>query len=614
MDEMDEIINDFIAEAQEDLESLDHKFVQLEKTPGDTALLNDIFRTVHTIKGAAGFLGFEDIVTVSHSGEDILNKLRKGEMEMTPSIMDGILAATDIIGVMINNLKEHNNKKEKYEPVVKILEGLLAGGGKEAPKAKPAKAAKKSAVKPAKKAAAMKAEPKAGKKAVKGKAAKKKKDGAVEEVAAEVEETVEEIATPVAADAESKPVAAQTSESSHVEQTIRVDTSRIDAVMNMIGELVLSRNRMMVLGNKLGLEHSENQTVSNMNDAIAQLDLATTDLQLSVMKMRMQPIAKVFNKFPRMVRDMARQSGKEIELIVEGQETELDKTVIEELGDPLVHLIRNSVDHGVEMPDVREAAGKSRGGTITLSASQEGRHIVVSVVDDGNGIDADAIKASAASKGLISIDDAIRMTDKEAYNLIFLPGFSTAKEVSNLSGRGVGMDVVKTNMAKINGVISVESEVGVGTKIIFRLPLTLAIIQVLTVEAGDEIYGIPLTTVIENRRVEDSEIKSVEGGEVVQIRDRVYPVLRLSSLVTSNATEDDTSDCKYIVIIGVGEQQLGLIVDRLHGQEEIVMKSMGEYLKGTEGVAGACITGDGRVILILDISGFVESMTGRFAH
>ncbi len=628
MDDMEEIINDFIAEAQEDLENLDQKFVQLEKTPGDTALLNDIFRAMHTIKGAAGFLGFEDIVSVAHVSEDILNKLRKEEMAMTPSIMDAVLAASDMIGVMIQNIKDHNEKKEEFEPVIKVLKEQLEGGGKQpkakkgAKAAKPAKEAKtKSASKTKiveketlkdKKAAEKKVKPKGKKKEVQVEEPVVEESEPVCEVTEQVTETAEPAAETVEPVVEKQAAAQQ--EVSHVEQTIRVDTSRIDAVMNMIGELVLSRNRMMVLGTKLSTEQVENPLVGNMNDAIAQLDLATTDLQLSVMKMRMQPIAKVFNKFPRMVRDLARQSGKEIELVIEGQETELDKTVIEELGDPLVHLIRNSVDHGVESPEVREAAGKPRSGTITLSASQEGRHIVVSVSDDGKGIDANAVKASAASKGLMSIDDAIRMSDKEAYNLIFLPGFSTAKEVSNISGRGVGMDVVKTNMAKINGVISVESEVGVGSKIIFRLPLTLAIIQVLTVEAGKEIYGIPLTTVIENRRVEDSEIKSVEGGEVIQIRDKVYPVLRLSSLVSTLETSSEESDCKYIVIIGVGEQSLGLIVDRLHGQEEIVMKSMGEYLKGTEGVAGACITGDGRVILILDVSGFIDSLNGRYAH
>src|SRR3990170_2709098 len=475
MDEMDDIINDFIAEASEGLELLDQKFIELEKTPGDTALLNEIFRSIHTIKAAATEPPKQEAA-------------RKKDAE-----------------------EEHKPRAEE------------AAGAKD--------------------------------------------------------------------------------------QSIRVDIDRLDSVLNLAGELVLSRNRLMRLGGKLSDSSAESDLNSHVNEAIAQLDLVTTDLQLAVMKMRMQPIAKVFNKFPRMVRDLARQTGKEVELVLSGEETEMDKTVIEEIGDPLVHLIRNSVDHGMEMPDEREAAGKPRCGRIGLSAYQEGRNIIVCVSDDGKGIDAARVKKSAVEKGLISQEEAEKLSEKDAFNIIFIPGFSTASKVSNISGRGVGMDVVKTNIARINGTISVDSELGKGTRITFRLPLTLAIIQALTVEAGREVYGIPLSNVIENIRVTADEIRTIEGKEVINIRDRVFPVVRLGSLV-SGCSEAAQSEWKYIVVIGIGEKQFGILVDRLHGQEEIVMKSMGEYLKGTEGIAGACITGDGNVILILDMAGLLAPAVG----
>ena len=376
---------------------------------------------------------------------------------------------------------------------------------------------------------------------------------------------------------------------------------------------MLSRNRLMRLGGKLSDSSAESDLHSHVNEAIAQLDLVTTDLQLAVMKMRMQPIAKVFNKFPRMVRDLARQIEKEVELHISGEETELDKTVIEEIGDPLVHIVRNSIDHGMETPAEREAMGKPRCGRVELAAYQEGRNIIVSVSDDGKGMDPEALKRSAVEKGLMSAEEAERLTKSDALNIIFIPGFSTAKAVSSISGRGVGMDVVKTNISRINGTITIESEVGRGTRITFRLPLTLAIIQALTVEAGGEVYGIPLSNVSGNIRVTAEEIKSVEGREVINIRDRIYPVVRLGSLV-SGSSPDGRAEWKYIVIIGIGEKHFGILVDRLHGQEEIVMKSMGEYLKGTEGIAGACITGDGNVILILDMAGLLSSAQRGLVH
>lgn len=580
-DDMDDIINDFITESAEALESLDQKFLDLEKNPDDTILLNEIFRSVHTIKGAAGFLGFQQMVEVTHVTEDVLNKLRKGEMKADPVVMDAILQSIDLIKVLLENIREKKGKEEDIEPMKRLLVSMLEDAEVLAPEPEQCPEVPEPAPNRTVQSAPN--------------ASEKDDSGSVP-------------------DADASKARSRAEDPAHAkEHSIRVDLDRVDAVMNLAGELVLSRNRLMRLGGKLAESDAEGEVSTQLNEAIAQLDLVTTDVQLAVMKMRMQPIAKVFNKFPRMVRDMARRNNKDIDLVISGEETELDKTVIEEIGDPLVHLIRNAVDHGMETPEERVAKGKPRRGTVSLSAYQEGRNIIVSVTDDGKGIDPAAVRKSAVEKGLISQEEADRLSKKDSLSLIFIPGFSTAKVVSNISGRGVGMDVVKTNITRINGSISVESEVGKGTSVIFRLPLTLAIIQALTVEANNEVYGIPLSTVIENIRVMADEVKTVEGQEVIHIRDRVVPVVRLGSLVSGDFSAA-SSEWKYIVIIGIGDKRFGLLVDRLHGQEEIVMKSMGEYLKGTEGIAGACITGDGNVILILDVAGLLETTRKIYAH
>lgn len=598
--EMDEIINDFITESSEALESLDQKFMELEKNPADTKLLNDIFRSVHTIKGAAGFLGFQQMVEVSHVTEDILNKLRKAEMMVDASIMDAILQAVDLIKVLLNNIREKNGRQEDVAPVTALLNQVLLGAGGQTVQA--AAATEPSVNDVASQSCGQAA---ADELVINIPAAATEPLSDVPVVRAVVEPVSKQVP-------EAEQPRQQTGKNDEAapsrdkEQSIRVDLDRLDAVLNLAGELVLSRNRLVRLGGKFSEWDSENHLVSQLDEAISQLGLVTTDIQLAVMKMRMQPVAKVFNRFPRMVRDLARQTGKEVELSISGEETELDKTVIEEIGDPLVHLVRNSIDHAMEDPHERMAAGKPRCGTIMLKAYQEGRHIVVSVSDDGKGIDHERIRISALEKGLISAEEADRMSVKDALNLIFIPGFSTAKQVSSISGRGVGMDVVKTNITKINGTISIDSEVGRGTTILFRLPLTLAIIQALTVEASGELFGIPLSTVIENIRVTGDEIKTIDGREVIHIRGSIYPVIRLGSLVSGSGNRSE-AQWKYIVILGIGEKQVGILVDRLHGQEEIVLKSMGEYLRGTEGISGACINGDGNVILVLDVAGLVES-------
>ncbi len=581
--EMDEIIDEFVVESEESLESLDQMFVALEKDPGNKDLLNEIFRCAHTIKGAAGFLGFQRLVEIAHVSEDVLNKLRKGELIATPEVMDAVLKAMDIIKEMLANIK--TERKEGIDPSIEFMQSILDGQAGAAGKGEEEKNAPAEKDGPADTEEEKKSEPET--KAV------NREDAAVK-----------------------NSVGKKTVPSVHRdrEHNIRVDIAKLDDVLNLVGELVLSRNRLMRLGTQLNDTRLDDEIFAHTDEAISQLDLVTSDLQLAVMKMRMQPIAKVFNKFPRMVRDLARQSEKEIDLKLIGEDTELDKTVIEEIGDPLIHLIRNSVDHGIESPADRKAAGKSSCGVISLSASQEGQNIVVCVEDDGKGMDPEAIKASAVKKGVITAEDANKLSRKEALDLIFRPGFSTVKKVSDISGRGVGMDVVKTGIANINGHIAIDSKVGEGTRIILRLPLTLAIIQVLIVKSGEEIYGIPLANVIENVRVKKEDVKSIEGRDVIRIRERVLPVARLDVMVRdSSAADSGTSENIFIVVIGVGEKHYGLLVDELCGQEEIVMKSMGEFLKGTVGVAGASITGDGKVVLILDAASVIATQNMRRA-
>ncbi len=585
MEGMEEIIQDFIIESSEALDSLEQKFLELEENPEDSELLNDVFRTIHTVKGAAGFLAFEQTVEVAHITEDILNRLRKGEMKLSTKIMDAVLQSVDMLKALLKSIEE-NMKEDKMEvdPIVSCLRDIL--------EASKAVAADAPAPEP------------------ESEQSESPEPEAVEEMPSEAEPAAEGAAAEPAAPVEVKAAAppAKKAAAKEKEYNIRVDISRLDAVMDLVGELVLARNRLDRIDSRLMEQYHENELVVQLDEAVAQLSLATSDLQLAVMKMRMQPVSKVFNKFPRMVRDLAKTNGKVIDLVIKGEETEVDKSVIEEIADPLVHIIRNSVDHGIESIDVRLGAGKPGKGTITLSAYQEGRNIFITIEDDGKGIDPEAIKASALKKGLITEIDVKKFTDREAWDLIFMPGFSTAEKVTDISGRGVGMDVVKTNIMRINGTVLIDSKVGKGTKITFRLPLTLAIINALNVEAEGELYAIPLTTVMENMRVHKDQIKMINGKKMVNIRDSVLPVVNLDDLVGIGGAEKEEGEWMYLVIVEIGDRRFGMLVDKLHGQEEIVMKSMGEYLKGTAGIAGACVTGDGKVILILDMGGLVEVM------
>ncbi|MBH9368013.1 chemotaxis protein CheA [Pseudomonas aeruginosa] len=401
--------------------------------------------------------------------------------------------------------------------------------------------------------------------------------------------------------AAARPAAPDRPAASAAETTVRVDTARLDEIMNMVGELVLVRNRLVRLGLNSGDEA--------MAKAVANLDVVTGDLQMSVMKTRMQPIKKVFGRFPRLVRDLARNMKKEINLELVGEETDLDKNLVEALADPLVHLVRNAVDHGIESPEEREAAGKPRVGQVVLSAEQEGDHILLMITDDGKGMDAEVLRNKAVEKGLLERDAADRLTDLECYNLIFAPGFSTKTEISDVSGRGVGMDVVKTKISQLNGTVNVFSQKGSGSKIVIKVPLTLAIMPTLMVMLGSQAFAFPLVNVNEIFHLDLSRTNVVDGQEVVIVRDKALPLFYLKRWLVPSAAHEEQGE-GHVVILSVGTQRIGFVVDQLVGQEEVVIKPLGKMLQGTPGMAGATITGDGRIALILD----VPSMLKRYAR
>ncbi len=412
-------------------------------------------------------------------------------------------------------------------------------------------------------------------------------------------------AKPAAKAAPKKDGGGEKAPATNVEQTVRVDVKRLDHLMNLIGELVLGKNRLIKIYGDVEERYDGERFLEELNQVVASISSVTTDVQLAVMKTRMQPVGKVFNKFPRMVRDLSRELGKNIELVITGEETELDKSIVEEIGDPLVHIIRNSCDHGIEKPEDRIAAGKPEGGTVNLKAYNEGNHIVIEVADDGKGLDADMLRHKAIEKGLISEREADSMSDKEAFGIIFKPGFSTAAAITNVSGRGVGMDVVKTNIEKLNGIIDIESEKGVGTTQKLKIPLTLAITQALLVAVQEEYYAIPLSSVIETVRVSQDEIYTVDGKSVLRLRDEVLPIVHLADIFKVNFVLESTNEV-YVVVIGLAEQKMGVIVDYLVGQEEVVIKSLGYYLKGTEGIAGATVRGDGKITMIVDVAAMMD--------
>ncbi|GAA9422744.1 chemotaxis histidine kinase/response regulator CheAY2 [Helicobacter pylori] len=649
MDDLQEIMEDFLIEAFEMNEQLDQDLVELEHNPEDLDLLNRIFRVAHTIKGSSSFLNLNILTHLTHNMEDVLNRARKGEIKITPDIMDVVLRSIDLMKTLLVTIRDtgsdtNNGKENEIEEAVKQLQAItsqnLEGakeGTKEAPKKENQEKAKKENIKENQenKAKAPTAKDFASDNPLADEPDLDYTNMSAEEVEAEIERLLnkrqeadkerraqkkqeakpkQEVApkteTPKAPKTETKAKAKADTEENKapsigVEQTVRVDVRRLDHLMNLIGELVLGKNRLIRIYGDVEERYDGEKFLEELNQVVSSISAVTTDLQLAVMKTRMQPVGKVFNKFPRMVRDLSRELGKSIELIIEGEETELDKSIVEEIGDPLIHIIRNSCDHGIEPLEERKRLNKPETGKVQLSAYNEGNHIVIKISDDGKGLDPVMLKEKAIEKGVISERDAEGMSDREAFNLIFKPGFSTAKVVSNVSGRGVGMDVVKTNIEKLNGIIEIDSEVGVGTTQKLKIPLTLAIIQALLVGVQEEYYAIPLSSVLETVRISQDEIYTVDGKSVLRLRDEVLSLVRLSDIFKVDAILESNSDV-YVVIIGLADQKIGVIVDYLIGQEEVVIKSLGYYLKNTRGIAGATVRGDGKITLIVDVGAMMD--------
>ncbi|GAA8495710.1 chemotaxis histidine kinase/response regulator CheAY2 [Helicobacter pylori] len=659
MDDLQEIMEDFLIEAFEMNEQLDQDLVELEHNPEDLDLLNRIFRVAHTIKGSSSFLNLNILTHLTHNMEDVLNRARKGEIKITPDIMDVVLRSIDLMKTLLVTIRDtgsdtNNGKENEIEEAVKQLQAITSqnlesaketSGAKEAPQKENKEENKEETKEENKenKAKAPTAENSASDNPLADEPDLDYANMSAEEVEAEIERLLnkrqeadkerraqkkqeakpkqeeqpkpkQEVTptkeTPKAPKTETKAKAKADTEENKapsigVEQTVRVDVRRLDHLMNLIGELVLGKNRLIRIYSDVEERYDGEKFLEELNQVVSSISAVTTDLQLAVMKTRMQPVGKVFNKFPRMVRDLSRELGKSIELIIEGEETELDKSIVEEIGDPLIHIIRNSCDHGIEPLEERRRLNKPETGKVQLSAYNEGNHIVIKISDDGKGLDPVMLKEKAIEKGVISERDAEGMSDREAFNLIFKPGFSTAKVVSNVSGRGVGMDVVKTNIEKLNGIIEIDSEVGIGTTQKLKIPLTLAIIQALLVGVQEEYYAIPLSSVLETVRISQDEIYTVDGKSVLRLRDEVLSLVRLSDIFKVDAILESNSDV-YVVIIGLADQKIGVIVDYLIGQEEVVIKSLGYYLKNTRGIAGATVRGDGKITLIVDVGAMMD--------
>lgn len=548
------IIQEFLTESEELLQSMDQDLVQLESSPENEELLNRIFRALHTIKGTSGFLGFDPIVQLGHRAEDVLNALRRHDFLVSRRIMDALLATRDQLGRMLADLRG-GGLKPKYaiDDLITELEQVQKADASPVPDKSPS-----------------------------------------QEVAPAAEQEPASAAD-TAESASSQKKAALTS------QTMRVDVRKLDELINLIGELVLERNRLVQLAKEVSSD--AHGVDSPLTHSAARLSFITEELQAVGLRTRMVPIDAVFSKFPRIVRDLSRSLNKEVELIIRGQETEIDKTMVELVSDPLVHLIRNSLDHGLELSDDRERVNKPRKGTICLEARQEGDRIIVSISDDGAGIDPARILAKAIEKGLVTAERGANLSTREILDFIFLPGFSTAEKASNVSGRGVGMDVVRSNLKKVNGSVELQSKVGKGTTVLLHLPLTLAIMPVLLVQVAEEIYALPLRSIIETTRLSSANVHLVDGREVICLRTETLPLVRLRSLCSSPRPEAQIEE--KVVVMAIAEQRIALLVDRLAGQESTVIKPLASSLHDCTGIAGATVCGDGRVRLVLDPGGLL---------
>ena len=674
IDLSDEIVCDFLVEAGEILEQLGEQLVDLETRPEDPELLNAVFRGFHTIKGGAGFLGVDPMVAVCHCAEDTFNLLRQGERNVDAPLMDVMLQVLDTLNAMFDamrggedpqpasrRLMDSLGRLARNEPVDEASAPEGDGGPAAMMEAAPvdvtAIAPQAAAVGPSndeitddefealldalqgeRQGAAGESASVAARANTTPPAPATGSDEIGEE---EFDALLDELhgagcapgnpsviavaATPRPVSAEPAPVGkapatagavavagtppaastvAEKQPAQVAEPTVRVDTGVLDRIMNMVGELVLVRNRISTLDTALADEE--------LAKAVGNLEVVTADLQAAVMRTRMQPIRKVFGRFPRVVRDLARSLGKEVDLVLQGEDTDLDKNLVEALADPMVHLVRNAVDHGMEMPDVREAAGKPRKGKVTLSAAQEGDHILLTVADDGAGMDAEVLRRKAVEKRLMDEDAAARLDKRDCYHLIFAPGFSTKAEISDVSGRGVGMDVVKSRITQLNGTVDIDSDWGKGTRILIKVPLTLAIVPTLMVVLGPQIFALPLVSVREIFDLDMTRTNVVDGQLTTVVRGKPLPLFFLNQwLVRGGESASSRTAGGHVVVVHVGTQIMGFVVDQLLGQEEVVIKPLGAMLHGIDGLAGATVTGDGRIALILDAPGLLNAYARR---
>lgn len=659
MDE--EILQDFIVEAGEIIEKLDEQLVQIEKTPDDKELLNAIFRGFHTVKGGAGFLQLNSLVEVCHAAENLFDELRNGRISMSSDLMDAVLAAYDEITAMFENVKNGETLPEPPADLIERLHALASGqqvaaaAPKAEPKPEPAPAPEPAPVAdPTPKSEEKKDgasddsidditedefEALLDQLHGKGNAPGsdhdkqleedatdqdfdellKKADESLNDVKSRKDEPAKEetpVKAPASAPATPAPVPQAPAKKGtdikatklvEAETTVRVDTKVLDDIMNMVGELVLVRNRLVNMAQHRSDDHDLSKTISN-------LDVITGDLQSAVMKTRMQPVKKVFGRFPRVVRDLAHKLGKKIELRMEGEDTELDKNLVDALADPMVHMVRNCCDHGIETPKERLLAGKSETGTVLLAAAQQGDHILLRINDDGQGMDPKVLRQVAVRKGIMDKAAADRLSDDEALNLVFAPGFSTNTVVTDISGRGVGMDVVKTNINKLNGSVRVLSEVGKGTTIEIKVPLTLAILPTLMISISKRTFALPLTSVSEIFYLPLDTMRNVDGLNTIVIRDKAIPLFFLRQWFDGSNIDDYMEHKAHIVLVQVSAAQLvGFVVDDLLGQEEVVIKPLDNILHRTPGLAGATVTSDGGIALILDIPGLIRAYAHKTA-
>ncbi len=580
-DEMQEIIDEFIAESSELMDNVIQDIVAIEQNQ-DEEMINSIFRAVHTIKGTSSFLGFNALSELAHKGEDILGMIRKGQMKTDLETTDVLLDAFDLMKLMIEDIRTRGTDNRDTSSIVEKLAGLLSSNKKTA-------------------GAYPEEKKKIGEILVEEKILTKNElDDVLKKQQRDKDKKIGEIVIEekLATEGQMKNILTKQKTVSKEEQSIRIDVKKLDELMNLVGELVLGKNRLILVNSLAKKEDADETLFDNLNDIANYIEVITNELQLSVMRARLVPISKVFNKIPRMVRDLCVEFKKDIELKVEGEETELDRSLIEALMDPMVHIIRNSVDHGIEAPQEREKKGKKRKGLLSIKAYNQGNHVIIDFLDDGKGINLQAVKDKVKEKGLMTDAEIASLSVKEAMNLVFIPGLSTAQKLSNVSGRGVGMDVVKTNIEKMNGQCYIGSEEGQWTKLTIKLPLTLAIMRALIVKVDDELFAIPLNTVKELVKLKEGLVKTVDKNEVVVLRNAVIPLLDLLKIFTMQTEERKDG---YVVICNIGEKTVGIKVHSVVGQEEIVIKPLSEFLKNIEGISGATIRGDGKVILILDI-------------